>query len=113
MNPSSFLIGFMVTPLAKLLPLVIVFFGAFVLLKKLQVPRWQLWTYVGAFAGGLILLPFSAMSWIEARETYGAGSALWVSSILSLLSLNIGPLVLLIIAIKARAVDFKAVGERN
>jgi hypothetical protein len=110
---DSYLVGFMVTPAAKLLPLAIVFVAAFLLLKKLNVPHWQVWVYVAAFALGLILLPFSAMAWIKARETYGLGSTFWVSSLLSLLSMNIGPLVLLVIALKAKTNVFQVTGKEH
>jgi hypothetical protein len=110
MEASSMLLGFMIT-WAKWLPTVIVLIAAFILLKKLRVPRWQLWAYVGAVVLGMILSQFAAAAQLQFLKTYGDGGTLYIASFLSLLSANIGPVALLVLAMKARSNAIEATGK--
>jgi hypothetical protein len=110
METSSMLLGFMIT-WAKWLPTIIVLIAAFVLLKKLKVSRWQLWTYVGAVVLGVILSQFASAAQLYAYKTYGGGGSMYIAFILSLLSANIGPVALLVLAMKARSNALETTGR--
>jgi hypothetical protein len=88
------------------LPAFIVLVAGFLLLKKLGVPRTHVILFVFAVVLGFILVPLVRDVYVLVLVTNEEQNSGYIASLVSMmaaLSANVGPLVLLMLAIKARS----------